>query len=149
MSNPGRMQRRWMYLSEVEQYCLNSLTPQRSEMQKSRPRSAANWRIGFDERIGSREHRLHGCGLRGSGKRKRYFTTIDILTSLRALGCLPTWSWQTSPSSCIPKTPQHGCIQSSRLAAAIGMQAITCEMHSQAASGVALAQDRESPLFVV
>jgi hypothetical protein len=38
MSNPGRMQRRWMCLSEVEQYCLNSLTPQRSEMQKSRPR---------------------------------------------------------------------------------------------------------------
>lgn len=157
MSNPGRMQRRWMCLSEVEQYCLNSLTPQRSEMQKSRPRrtgelasmsaSAAESTDCTAAALGAVERFPIDSRLVGSPLRYLQQSTTSLPS--RASGCLCTWSWQTFPSSCIPKTPQHGCIQSSRLAAAIGMQAITCEMHSQAVSGVALTQDRESPLFVV
>jgi len=109
-----------MYLSEVEQYCLNSLTPQRSTVQKCRPRRtgelASMSASATAAALGAVEILLDS--------RLRYFTAINDLTSIQSLR-LPVHVVVAKVPIQLHTENMHECLQLSRLAAAIGMQALT------------------------
>jgi hypothetical protein len=85
--------------------------------------SAANWRIGFDERIGSTAAAL-GAVERLLDSRLRYFTAINNLTSIQSLR-LPVHVVVANVPTQLHTENMHECLQLSRLAATIGMQALT------------------------
>jgi hypothetical protein len=109
-----------MYLSEVEQYCLNSLTPQRSTVQKCRPRRTGE----LASMSASATAAALGAVERLLDSRLRYFTAINNLTSIQSLR-LPVHVVVANVPIQLHTENMHECLQLFRLAAAIGMQALT------------------------
>lgn len=115
-----------MFLSEVEQYCLNSLNPQRSTVQKSRPRRTGELASMSASAAESTDCTAAALGAveRLLDSRLRYFTAINNLTSIQSLG-LPVHVVVANVPIQLHTENIHECLQLSRLAAAIGMQALT------------------------